>query len=109
MAVTDVSSRKIAAPFSLFADRTKNCPRFHAGAQLHEREEVRVQGPAADHVSARRGQQDPPLARQQGPGQEDRGADLLREVRGDLFPLDVQGLQPVLVVPDLLHACSPAP
>ena len=55
------------------------------------------------------GRSTPPLARQQGPGEEDGGADLLREVRGDLLPLDVQGLEAVLVVAELLHASCRAP
>ena len=106
VAVTEVSSRKICAPFSLFADRTKNVPGLDARAQLHQREEVRVQGPAADHVSARRGKEDTSLPRQQGPGQQDGSADLQREMRRDLLAQDVQGVDPVLVVPDLLHRAA---
>ena len=41
-----------------------------------------------------------------GPAKQDRCADLLREVRGDLFPRDVQGLETVLVVADLLHGAA---
>ena len=47
-----------------------------------ERVEVRVDAAAADDVAARRRHVDRPLARQQRPGQQDRGADAGAERRG---------------------------
>ena len=96
-------------PLQSVRGQDEKLSRFHAGAQLHECEKVRVQRPAADNVPPRWRKLDPPLARQEGPGQEDRGTDLLGEVRGNLFPGNVQCVQPVFVVPDLLNAAPQRP
>src|SRR5882672_2456098 len=51
------------------------------GAEPFERQEVRIDAPAADDVAARRRQRDASEARQHRPGKQDRGADLLAQGR----------------------------
>ena len=50
------------------------------GAERGERVDVRVEAAAADHVAARRRHGHPAEAREQRPGEQERGADLAREL-----------------------------
>ena len=50
------------------------------GAERGERVDVRVEPPAADHVATRRRHGDPAEAREQRPGEEERRANLAREL-----------------------------
>ena len=56
----------------------------HLGAELGERVDVRVEAPAADHVAARRRHARAAEARQQRPGEQERGADAAAQLRVEL-------------------------
>ena len=60
------------------------------GARAHraERVEVRVEPPAADHIAAGRRHHGAVKARQQRPGEQERGADLLGQLGFDLDLVD---------------------
>ena len=90
VAVTLGSSRKTSAPFSFVARNSSRCVGRDGRAELLEREKMRVEAPPPDDVAARRRQRDLAAARQQRPGEQDRGADpraqLGIEIGGADFP-----------------------
>ena len=57
---------------------------LEVGTELLEGVEVRVEPAPADHVTARRGHDRAAVTCEQRPGEQERGADLARELRVDL-------------------------
>ena len=81
VAVTEASSRNIFLPLSARASIRYSCARdLDLRAERLQRQQVRVDAAAADGVAARLGHGDAAAARQERTGQQDRGADLLREL-----------------------------
>ena len=69
----------------------------HLGAERLEREQVGIDAPAADHVAARQRHVGAAEARQQRAGEQDRGADALREPLVERRRADVGGAHADLV------------
>ena len=75
-----------------------------ARAERGEAVEVRVEAPAADHVAPGRRHRRAAEAREQRPGQQERGADRLGAAAVDLrVRVDVGGAQADLVIAQPLH------
>ena len=80
VAVTDASSRWNSVPWRPLGARKRYVrSAVDLGAQAGEREQVRVDAPAADDVAARRRHVGAAEAREQRPGEQDGRADALRE------------------------------
>jgi hypothetical protein len=89
----------------LGAPQTARCPELVRAvdldhrAETRQREEVRVDAPAADHVAARRRHLGPAEAAEQRAGQQDRRADLLGQPLVEGAGRDVGGADTDLVRP----------
>ena len=103
VAVTEASSRKIRAPFSLLASSVKEVPTStRVPSSVRARKCVSSGRRPIPSPPGRR-QDDPSLARQERSGEQDGGADLLGEVRRDLLPGNVQALEAPPVMSELFR------
>ena len=73
-------------------------------AEALERQEVRVDAAATDHVAARRRERDASEPRQHRPGQQDRGADLFAQRRVERLRLGAARIDFHSIGPVPLHA-----
>ena len=81
----------VGGPQAARRARARCRARSPRGAHRAEGVEVRVQAPAADHVAPGRRHHGAPEAREQRPGEQERGADLLGQLGLDLDAVDAGG------------------
>ena len=97
--ITDASSRYMRLPDEALRAQVVGAVDLHLDAELREGVNVGVEAPAADHVAARRRDDGTPEARQQGAGEQERGANLAAEVGIELGLRDPGAVDPDLVRP----------
>ena len=78
--ITDASSRYMRVPRRPFDGELEDAVDRDVGSERRKRVHVRVESPAADHVAAGRWHDDAPEARQQRAGEQERSANLAREL-----------------------------